>query len=239
MLTPVIQSLLILQDRDLKRLGLEAQLKAIPGDIARVEQKIASEKGAIDLARSEMRDLESKKKLLETEIGLAEQKVGQYRTQQLSIRKNEEYQAMGHQIETTLAQIAELEGKELELMYAIDEAKKRFATAEAELKANISGHESRIKILRERSTSLSEELKSVQAEVAAARTPVGESRLRVYDRIVARNVPAVVAIHAGKCGGCHLKVSSEVESAARGKNAEPTAALPTCDQCGRIVYWEA
>jgi len=43
----------------------------------------------------------------------------------------------------------------------------------------------------------------------------------------------------GKCGGCHLKVSSEVESAARGKTIDPTAALPTCDQCGRIVYWEA
>jgi predicted nucleic acid-binding Zn-ribbon protein len=239
MLNPVIQALLILQDRDMKRLGIEAQLKAIPGDIARVEQKIAAEKAAIDLARTEMRDLEVKKKGLENEIGSAEQKVGQYRTQQLSIRKNEEYQAMGHQIETTLAQIAELEGKELELMYAIDEAKKKFAAAEAELKANISGHEARIKTLRDRAASLTEELKSVQAEVATARTPVGESRLRVYDRIVTRNVPAVVAIHAGKCGGCHLKVSSEVESAARGKNADPVAQLPTCDQCGRIVYWEA
>src|SRR5690606_3253192 len=45
---PVIQSLLILQDRDLKRLGLEAQLKQVPGDIERVEQKIAAEKSAID-----------------------------------------------------------------------------------------------------------------------------------------------------------------------------------------------
>src|SRR4051812_5344641 len=138
MLNPVIQALLILQDRDLKRLGVEAQLKAVPGDIARVEQKIAAEKAAIDAARTEMRDFEAKKKVLETEIGSAEDKMGRYKTQQLSVRKNDEYQALGHEIATTQAQISELEGKELELMYAIDEARKKFAAAEAELKANIS-----------------------------------------------------------------------------------------------------
>ena len=77
-----------------------------------------------------------------------------------------------------------------------------------------------------------------QGAVAVARGPVGEPRLRVYDRIATRNMPAVVAIGAGKCGGCHLKVSSEVESAARGKGVDPLAQLPTCDQCGRIVYWD-
>jgi uncharacterized protein len=241
MANPVIQTLLILQDRDLKRLSLEAQLKGIPADVARVEQKIAAEKAAIDTARTEMRDLEVKKKALETEIGAAEAKLAQYRTQQLSIKKNEEYQAMGHQILTIEGQIGELEGQELEVMYAIDTAKKKFAAAEAELKANISGHEERIKTLRERERNLGTELKAAQADVAAARPPVGDRWLRVYDRIAARNMPAVVPVHAGKCGGCHLKVSSEVESAARGKgiSADPAAQLPTCDQCGRIVYWEA
>lgn len=236
---PAIEPLLILQDRDTKRLNLEAQLKAVPGDVARVEQKIAAEKAAIETAKTELKDLEVKKKGLENEIGTAETKVGQYRTQQLSIKKNDEYQAMGHQIETMVAQIADLEGKELEVMYAIDEAKKKFAAAEAVLKTNISGHEARIKTLREREASLTAELKTAQADVAAARAPVGELKLRVYDRIASRNMPVVVPIHGGKCGGCHLKVSSEVESAARGKTPDPTGALPVCDQCGRIVYWEA
>lgn len=239
MVNPALASLLILQDRDTKRLGLETQLKAVPADIARVEQKIAAEKAAIEAARTELKDLEVKKKSLENEIGSSETKLGQYRTQQLSIKKNDEYQAMGQQIITLQGQISELEGRELEIMYAIDEARKKFAAAEAELKANISGHEARIKVLREREASLSAELKAAQAEVAAARTPVPELKLRVYDRIAARDMPVVVPIHGGKCGGCHLKVSSEVESAARGKGADAGTQLATCDQCGRIVYWEA
>lgn len=81
MLSPVLEKLLILQDRDTKRLGLAAQIKAVPADVALVEQKIAAEKAAIDQARDELRHLESQKKLLETEIGSAEDKLAKYRTQ--------------------------------------------------------------------------------------------------------------------------------------------------------------
>jgi predicted nucleic acid-binding Zn-ribbon protein len=237
MLSPVVETLLILQDRDLKRLGLEAQLKASPVEIGRVEQTITAEKGAIDSARAEVHGLESKKKILETEIGSAETKMGTYRTQQLSVRKNDEYQALGHQIATTQGQIGELEGQELQLMYAIDEAKKKFAAAEKVLKENISGYESRIRALREREISLAVELKVAQAESEAARVPVPVPALRVYDRRLARGMPAVVPVKGGKCGGCHLKISSDAESASRGKSAESELAI--CDQCSRIIYWES
>ena len=235
--SPNLEKLLVLQDRDTKRLGLERQLKAVPVDIAAVEAAIAADKSAIESARSEIKSLESGKKVLETEIGSAEGKLGKYKTQQLSVRKNDEYQALGHQIELTQTQIGELEGRELEVMYSIDEAKKRFAAAEATMKQNIAGHEARIGVLRERGEVLSASLKAAQEEVVAARALVDEPGLRAYDRMAVRGMPVVVAIHDGKCGGCHLKVSSEVEYAARGKG--PPGELPICDQCNRIVYWEA
>jgi len=54
--------------------------------------------------------------------------------------------------------------------------------------------------------------------------------------MAARGMPVVVRIIDGKCGGCHLKISSEAESAARGKGAP--GELARCDQCARIVYWD-
>ena len=238
MLTPTMEKLLVLQDRDSKRLGVDAQLKAVPAEIAAVEKKIAGEKAAIDSARAAVMALETKKKLIETEIGSAETKLAKYKTQQSQVRKNDEFKALGLEIEHSEAAIADLEGQELEVMYQIDEAKKTFAAAEAGLKENISGYEGRIRTLRERETNLAAELKQAQAEVAAVRTPIAEPALRVYDRIAARQQPVCVAIRGNKCGGCHLKVSSEVESAVRGKG-DAAAQLPTCDQCGRIVWWDA
>jgi predicted nucleic acid-binding Zn-ribbon protein len=235
--SPTIELLLVLQDRDEGRIGIEAQLRAVPQEIADVERRIAAEKGAIDAAKGELRDLEAKKKTLETEIGSAESLRAKYRTQQLAVRKNDEYQALGHEIESVQGQIDELEGRELEVMYAIDEAKKRFAAAEAAHKGSIAGHEARIRTMKEMDASLSVELKGATAAVAEARKPLTGSALEAYDRAAARRMPAVVAIRGGKCGGCHLKVSSEVESAARGKMADTEFAL--CDQCGQMVYWES
>lgn len=231
---PALEKILILQDRDSKRLSLETQLKAVPRDIAAVEQKIATEKAAIESARTEMKELEVKKKALETDIRAAEEKLAKYRTQQLSVRKNDEYQALGHEIETTQAAISVLEESELGVMYSIDEAKKKFAAAEAALKANIAGHEGRIKDLKARETNLSTELTQVQAAVASAREPIDVPSIRIYDRIAVRGLPACVPIREGKCGGCHLKVSSEAESESRKGDK-----LATCDQCGRIVYFES
>ena len=235
--SPTIELLLILQDRDTRRLGIEAQQKAVPREIAAVEQRIADERAAIDAAKGELKELESRRKLLETEIGSAEELRARYRTQQLAVRKNDEYQALGHEIETVQKQIDDLEGRELEAMYAIDEAKKRFSAAEATLKQNIAGHEARIRSMREKGVSLEQELKDAVSAVEQARTPVAKAALEAYDTAAARRMPAVVAIRGGKCGGCHLKVSSEVESAARGKTADTEFAL--CDQCGQMVYWES
>jgi predicted nucleic acid-binding Zn-ribbon protein len=235
--SPTIEQLLILQDRDTRRLGIEAQQKAVPKEIVAVEQRIASEKAAIDAAKTEVRELESKKKLLETEIGSAETQRGKYQTQQMAVKKNDEYQALGHQIIDVQRQIGELEGRELETMFAIDEAKKRFAAAEATLRQNIAGHEARIRTMRERDASLALEIKEALAAVAEARAPVAAPALEAYDQAARRRMPAVVPIRGGKCGGCHLKVSSEVESAARGKTSDTEFAV--CDQCGQMVYWES
>jgi len=228
---PALAPLLILQDRDQHRLAVMTQLKAVPGDVETVKKKIGAEQAAIEAARTELRELEAKRKLLETEIGSAEDKLAKYRTQQLQVRKNDEYQALGHEIETTQAVIGGLEEKELGVMYQIDEAKKRFAAAEAVLKTNIAGHEARLKTLAEREANLKTELQTAEAAVAAARQPLDEPSLRLYDRIAARQMPVCVPVRGGNCGGCHLKLSSENEAVARKGDK-----LATCDQCGRIVW---
>jgi predicted nucleic acid-binding Zn-ribbon protein len=233
--SPALEKLLILQDRDTQRAGLESQLAAVPREVALAEQKIAAEKAAIEAARNELKEFETKKKLLETEIASAEQKVAKYRGQQLEVRKNDEYRALGAEIDTTQAAIGVLEEDELKVMFAIDEAKKKFATGEAERKQAIAGHEARIRLLREREGNLRTELQAAQAEVEVARLPVDAPLVRVYERLVREGLarPVCVPIRDGKCNGCHMKVSGQVESAAR-KGDEIT----NCESCRRMVFWD-
>jgi uncharacterized protein len=228
-----IAKLLTLQERDSRRLNLEQQVKNVPREIAAIEGRIAAEKQAIETAKTEWHGLESKKKLLETEILSAEGKVAKYRTQQLEVRKNDEYRALTHEIETVEAIIGGFEEEELKIMYQIDEAKKRFAAAEAELKKNISGHEAKIRTLRERETQLQAELKAAQEAVATTRPEVPEPQLKIYDRLAVKpGHPVCVPVSGGKCGGCHLKIPTHIEVLAKSGTE-----IATCDQCGRIVYW--
>ena len=230
---PAIEPLLILQDREQTRRTLAQQLAAVPGEVAAVKAKIAAENAAIEAAKTEWRELESKKKMLETEIGVLEDKLAKYRTQQSLVKKNDEYQALGHEIETTEAGVSRLEGEELEVMFEIDASKERFAKAEAELKGKIETLEGKLVSLAAKETSLTTELADAEKVYAVSREPLTEKVLRVYDRIASQQMPVCAPITGGNCSGCHLKVSGEVESIAR-KDEE----LATCDQCGRIVWWE-
>lgn len=233
MLTPVLEKLLVLQDRHAKQLALDTQLKAVPREIEAVNQRIAAEKTAIEAAKAELRELEVKKKSLENEISAAEGQVVKYKNQQMEVRKNDEYQALTHQIDGAQAQIGALEEAEIAVMLAIDEAKAKFAAAEGVLRQNIAGHEARIKMFQERAVSLQAELLAMAAEVEAARAPVEAGTLRHYDRLAkSLRLPVVVPVSDQRCGGCHLKISSGIESEAR-KGDKITA----CDQCGRMVYW--
>lgn len=229
-----LEKLLVLQERDSKRLNFEQQLQSTPREIAAVEAKIAAEKAAIEAAKAEWHGLESKKKLLEIEIKTAEEKAGKYRTQQAQVRKNDEYQALTHEIETMVALIGKHEEEEIGVMFQIDEAKKRFAEAEAELKKNIAGHEEKIRTLKQREAHLRENLGEAQAMVAAARPDVPANQIKIYDRLAARpGHPVCVTVNGGRCGGCHLKVPTHLEVMA--KNGTEIA---TCSQCGRILYWQ-
>lgn len=232
---PSLDKLLNFQECDSQRLGLEAQLASVPREVGAVESRIATEKAAIETAKAEWHGLESKKKQLELEIHAAEDKVGKYLTQQSQVRKNDEYQALTHEIETTKTAIDGLEEQEIAVMLTIDEAKARFAAAEKELKQNITGHEARIRTLREHEKQLQTDLAAAVAATETARPEVPPAYLKIYDRVAVKpGHPVCVTVNGGRCGGCHLKVPTHIEVLARNGSE-----IATCDQCGRILYWES
>ena len=235
MLSPALEKLLVYQDRDQRRLSLEDQIKRAPDEIAAVRRKIEEEKAGLEAAKGALREAETKRKALENEIALAEQKVARFKTQQLEVRKNDEYQALGHQITTVQAEIGALEEKELEAMYGIDEAKKCLNEAESVVAQAVAAHEGRIKLLQEKEATLRAELTTAQAEQEKARGEVPPPALETYVRIAKRvPLPVVVALREQKCSGCHLKVSNGVETDARAGGK-----IVYCDNCSRIVFCES
>jgi predicted nucleic acid-binding Zn-ribbon protein len=230
---PELVPLLVYQDRDLKRLSLEKQLAALPHDRSSVQRRIGEEQAELERAKQGWREAEARRKALETEIGLLEQKALRLKAQQLEVRKNEEYQALGREIEGVEAEVSAREEEEIAVLYQIDRTREEVAAAERKTAEAVRLLQDRLKLLDETEVNLRTALTAAQAALAEAQTGLSASVLDTYRRLAQREaLPVVVPLEHNQCTGCHLKVSSGVESDVR-----TAVKLVCCGNCGRILYW--
>lgn len=234
MLPEGLQALLILQERDTRRTQLEKILAQIPRERATGENRIQTHRAGIEAAKKAVTDLELRRKDLEKTLRSLEDQVARYKTQQMSVKKNDEYQALTHEIELTEGKIGEAEEAEIKLLYELDAEKAKAKAIEKALQDEIAAETAQLGRLAEREKTVRADLGSATEEFQKARSPVPEGWLPRYDRLVkTAGLPVVVALHGQKCGGCHLKVSNGVETQVR-----IGGDIVACDNCGRILYYE-
>lgn len=224
--------MLILQDRDMKLQNVEGQLAALPAERAAGEAKIAALRGEIEGSRQRLREMEARAKGIEGEMAALEEKLSKYKRQQVMVKKNEEYQALTHEIATAVERVSELESEELEILYALDEARKVQAVEAKLLEQKVDVEKQALARLDEKEARCRGELDGARAAKEEAEAPIGKPALSKY-RQVARGIrfPIVVALAEHRCGGCHMKVSGAVDSDVRAAEE-----ITTCDNCGRILY---
>ncbi len=229
-----IEHLLILQDRDKARMDLESQLASIPEEIETNRSRIAQEEEKAREARAELLKLENRHKALEGELEELNAKIVRYKNQQLEVKKNEEYQALEHEIEAVREKISAVEDEEIQILLNIDEGRKAVEEAGEACREKVSASENRIAKLEERAEVFRGQLDNAAVAAGEAREKVSPEYLDIYDRLLKHvRFPVVVALRDKKCRGCHLKVSSGVES-----NARAAKEIATCDSCGRILYYD-
>lgn len=230
---PQIEKLLIVQDRDVALQKIEQELARIPQERTALEGHITTEEANIEAASHALKRKEVERHELDTEVKTKEAAINRFRTQQLEVKKNDEYRALTHQIEQGVQEISELEEREIELMLIIDETREAFEAEKATIEARIVEEKKQIALLGEREKNLKASIDQAQAAVQAARAGADGNYLGHYDRVktLSKRPPYVVRIEAHKCGGCHLRVSNEVSS-----NALVVGEPSFCDQCARMVF---
>ncbi|QYY37218.1 hypothetical protein [Ruficoccus sp. ZRK36] len=230
-----VEKLLTLQERESRKLALETQLLQIPREVDKAQARIDEEKAAVEADRQALKEVEVRRLDLDKEVQSLEAQVVKYKTQQMEVKKNDEYTALTHQIEGLESQIGQCEEQEIELMLKFDEQTK--ATAESE-----ATHNEQIRLFEKEIARLNTQMEGVKAEIGeataaaeAAAVEVTENWLAPYREAQGRHArpPWVVPMRDHHCGGCYLKASGEVEGTVL-KDKEPAH----CDNCGRVLYKE-
>src|SRR5437667_1124531 len=228
-----IENLLILQDRDRKIRRTKAELAEIEPERQILKTKSAGAQAALDNAKTRVKQIESSRKDLELEVEAKQQQIARYANQQLQTRKNEEYRALAHEIDTCKAEIVKIEDRQIELMEQAEVAQKDVQ------RANQAAHEAK-KLMDEQLTDLAareQNLKQELAELEANRQDLAaavsdEARGR-YERLVrSKGENVVVGVQHGVCGGCHMKLQPQLLVACQAEKE-----LVTCSNCGRILYY--
>lgn len=233
MTDPQIEKLLILQHRDVTLQRIQSDLDRAPKERAAIDATIARETNNIEEAREALKSKELERKEVDSEVKAKETTLQRFRTQQLEVKKNDEYKALTHQIELTEQEISALEEREIELMLEIDTIRETFEKERGTIEKRIETAKGEIVTLGERVKNLEASKIEAAAEAKKAEEGVDPNYLEHYFRVkkLVKRAPYLAPIESQKCSGCHLRVSNEI---ARG--VLNVGELHFCDQCARIVY---
>jgi len=228
-----IEQLLILQDRDRKIRTLRLELKMAPTERTDIEQRLASNATQLENVKMTAKTLEVEKKKLEVDAQVKRDQIGKFRGQQFQTRKNEEYRALAHEIDTCKAAIFKIEDEEIALMEQGETAQKevvRATHAASEAKKLV---DDQVAQLATREENLKKELAELEANREEIAGAVDETVRDRYERLVKhKGENVVVGIQHGVCGGCHMKVPPQLLVSCRQQQE-----LVTCSNCGRILYY--
>ena len=119
---PAIENLLILQDRDRKIMRVEAELANLAPERNSLELRAKQASTKLDAGKLKAKQIESDRKKLELDVEAKKQLIEKYSLQQFQTKKNEEYKALAHEIDTCKAAISKLDDEQLVLMEQLEAA---------------------------------------------------------------------------------------------------------------------
>ena len=227
-----LEQLLVLQDRQQKIRQIENEIRTVPLQQKSLESQLAASQASLEGVKQRARQVEVDRKNLELDVGTRQQSIARLRTQQYETRKNDEFQAIGHEIQRYEKEIAAIEDQELELMDQADKLKTEVSSEEKKAAGAKESISRQLKDLEEKSKVLETRLEQLKKERADLAGTIDEDLLDRFDRLFAsKGDAAVVALEHDVCTGCHMKVTTATAVQVRaGKE------IVSCEQCGRILY---
>ena len=229
---PELEALLVLQDRDQKIKALREQQKSLPTAKKGLEAKLASARQLFDYAKQRGKENEVERRKLQLDVEGKQNSIARFKTQQQATRKNEEYQALSKEISHFEADIRALEDRELELMEQAEEIAKTISSAEKDFAKTDAAIQEQIAKLEAGAKAAGDRLSELEADHAKLASGVGEGTLDLYKRLlVKKGDAAVVPLEHEICGGCHMKVPTQVAAVVRARQT-----IAQCPNCGRMLY---
>jgi len=228
-----LQNLIELEKTDREIARLSDEIAALPKRVAAIEEKLADDKAAVEHAKTAIKSNDAGRRKLESDIQTAQQKIIKYREQSSSVKTNEEYKALMHEVEFAEREISGAEDKILELMIALEAEEKALKTAETQMKAETVEVEKEKADARTRTAEDEKLLAELGEKRSQLRSAIGDSALSHYDRVMRQRKFAIAEARGQKCMACFVMLRPQTWQDIRSNEN-----IISCSSCGRILYYD-
>src|SRR5438445_8746283 len=228
-----LQRLIELEKIDKEALRLTDEVASLPRRVAAIEAKLAEHKAAVEQAKARVKGNEASRRQNEADIKGFQEKIAKYRSQSSSVKTNDEYRALMHEVEFAEKQISGCEDKILELMIGLENDEKALKVAEAELKTESADVEKEKAEAHVRTAEDEKLLAGLKEKREAIRSTVNDSPLAHYDRVMRQRKSAIAEARDQKCMACFVMVRPQTWQEIRTNEQ-----IITCGSCGRILYFD-
>ncbi len=232
---PELAALVELQATDVRMDACRDAMSKIPASMEKERQYLAGFEAAVEELRTDVEV--SQKKLREAEGGIQsfDQGLRDTRSKQALVKTNEEYRALGLEIEGWQRRISALEDVVLELMDSAPVREERLASARDALEAARTRVHREVRKHEDRQARLERELSALTDKSESLAGGVSGEWLRRYRGLrKTRKGLAVCPVVNRTCQGCRTAETIKRFLEIRDSQGQ----IYTCSSCGRILHYE-
>src|ERR1700676_4528742 len=229
-----IPHLIELQRVDHLIAAVRTEIETFPKRVREADAKLSGARAAVAAAKEGLVTSQKERKKFELDVQQWKDRAKKYRDQSSSVKTNEAYKALQHEIATAEGEASKAEDRVLEQMMAIEEAERRVKRLEAELKESEQVITAEKKQIEQQFAEKKKGWEAATAERRGIAKKIPEDMLELYERIAKKHPGTAMAqVRDGQCKACGLRALPHTIQLLESDTDEE---IFRCESCGRILY---